>query len=506
MKSSVSPCARRISATRSSTCACTETSRALVASSITSRSGSIASARAIATRWRCPPESVLGRATACSSPRPTAASSSMALAPAAARSSPACSCSTSLTAWRAGIRGSRDRYGSWNTICTLFARASRSSRRFGTALVSRPPIRMVPVSVCSRPTIMRASVDFPDPDSPTTARAPPAGISRSAPTTARTSPRPRTRYVFETPATCTMGSSPAAPEPTAPSSPLSRGVAATSRLVYSACGARSTSRAGPSSTTAPSFITTSRSHRDPARFRSCVMNSMPIPRSAQSSRSTCTISACVVTSSAVVGSSQTSSRGAVVRAPAIMTRCSMPPLSSCGCWSRCSAGEGRRTSASSSAARARARARGHLSFRRRASVRWSPIVRIGLMPARGSWNTIAASERRTARSAAGESGERPSTETLPPMCARSGVRPSTVRAVRDLPDPDSPTRPTVSPGATDSVIPCRRRVPSERSRVRSRISSSADGSPSADGLRRADVTVMRGSPLRCGRRGPRRRC
>ena len=55
------------------------------------------------------------------------------------------------------------------------------------------------------------------------------------------------------------------------------------------------------------------------------------------------ISACVVTSSAVVGSSQSSRRGELVSAPAIMTRCSMPPESSCGYWRRWSSGLGRRT-------------------------------------------------------------------------------------------------------------------------------------------------------------------
>ena len=64
------------------------------------------------------------------------------------------------------------------------------------------------------------------------------------------------------------------------------------------------------------------------------MNSMPMPRLARWSASTEMISAWVVTSSAVVGSSQMSRRGELVSAPAIMTRCSMPPDSSCGYWWR----------------------------------------------------------------------------------------------------------------------------------------------------------------------------
>ena len=43
-------------------------------------------------------------------------------------------------------------------------------------------------------------------------------------------------------------------------------------------------------------------------------------------------SAWVVTSSAVVGSSASSSRGSVSSAAAIITRCSIPPDSSCGYW------------------------------------------------------------------------------------------------------------------------------------------------------------------------------
>ena len=75
------------------------------------------------------------------------------------------------------------------------------------------------------------------------------------------------------------------------------------------------------------------------------MNSMPMPRVARCSPSTAMISAWVVTSSAVVGSSQMSRRGELVSAPAIMTRCSMPPESSCGYWRRWSSGRGRRTAA-----------------------------------------------------------------------------------------------------------------------------------------------------------------
>ncbi len=48
------------SASRFITCAWMETSSALIGSSQTSRSGSVASARAITARWRWPPESSCG--------------------------------------------------------------------------------------------------------------------------------------------------------------------------------------------------------------------------------------------------------------------------------------------------------------------------------------------------------------------------------------------------------------------------------------------------------------
>ena len=56
MKSKASPARSRRSASRLTICAATETSSAETGSSQTSRRGPVASARAIATRWRCPPE------------------------------------------------------------------------------------------------------------------------------------------------------------------------------------------------------------------------------------------------------------------------------------------------------------------------------------------------------------------------------------------------------------------------------------------------------------------
>jgi hypothetical protein len=60
MKSSPVDLRDTVSSTRFSTCFCTVTSRAVVGSSQTSSSGSLASAIASTTRWRWPPESWCG--------------------------------------------------------------------------------------------------------------------------------------------------------------------------------------------------------------------------------------------------------------------------------------------------------------------------------------------------------------------------------------------------------------------------------------------------------------
>ena len=60
MKIIVRPRSRRISSSSAKSCAWIETSSALTASSAISSRGSTASERAIATRWRWPPENSCG--------------------------------------------------------------------------------------------------------------------------------------------------------------------------------------------------------------------------------------------------------------------------------------------------------------------------------------------------------------------------------------------------------------------------------------------------------------
>ena len=115
------------------------------------------------------------------------------------------------------------------------------------------------------------------------------------------------------------------------------------------------------------------------------MKSSDTPNSLRSSSMMAITSAWMVTSSAVVGSSARISRGFVSSAVAIMTRCSMPPESSCGyCFSRRSPSS-MPTCVSMSTAWTLASLREIDS--RSVSVMKSPMRRTGLVCARGSWNT-----------------------------------------------------------------------------------------------------------------------
>ena len=93
-----------------------------------------------------------------------------------------------------------------------------------------------------------------------------------------------------------------------------------------------------------------------------------------------------------------------------------------------------------------------LSWARRPSAICQPTVKTGLRAVEGSWKTIATSDPRMARSCSAEtlSTFLPEMTTAPDRCAVSGSRPRMDRAVTVLPDPDSPTMASTSPGETDS--------------------------------------------------------
>ena len=89
----------------------------------------------------------------------------------------------------------------------------------------------------------------------------------------------------------------------------------------------------------------------------------------------------------------------------------------------------------------------------------------GLSEANGSWNTICI-ERRYGRSAVLLSGAISSPSSLIAPLVGSTNR-NTVRATVDLPQPDSPTSPSVSPAPSEKLTPstaytvptCRRKMP-----------------------------------------------
>jgi hypothetical protein len=135
---------------------------------------------------------------------------------------------------------------------------------------------------------------------------------------------------------------------------------------------------------------------------------------------------------------------------AMSTRWRIPPDISNGyCFTRC-AGFEIPTMSSSSMARARAALRSSLRCRRITSVIWLPIVNTGSSDVIGSWNTMAISRPRTRSIVAATFGPRtsdsPFQRTSPPtICPGSSIMPSSAWAVTLLPEPDSPTRPSVSP-------------------------------------------------------------
>ena len=124
--------------------------------------GCIASARAIATRCCCPPESCAGYFSACSG-MPTRSSSCIASASASAFGMRRTFCGPSV------MLLSTDRWGNrlncWNTIPT----SERMAFRLRTSsFISIPSITIRPASCSSSLFRQRMKVDFPEPDGPST--------------------------------------------------------------------------------------------------------------------------------------------------------------------------------------------------------------------------------------------------------------------------------------------------------------------------------------------------
>src|SRR6185437_5696693 len=185
-----------MSASRFRICAWIDTSSEATASSSRSTRGSAASARAIATRWRWPPESAPGTALSWRSSRPTWSPSSATRAARSPAVRSKCRRRTS-SMHDAGVwRGSSELYGSWNTIWVSRPRRRRSDARRAGELRSAPATAMRPEVGVSRPTSIRASVVLPEPDSPTTAsdsRSATAKLTSSTATISSPRAAPRTR-------------------------------------------------------------------------------------------------------------------------------------------------------------------------------------------------------------------------------------------------------------------------------------------------------------------------
>ena len=201
--------------------------------------------------------------------------------------------------------------------------------------------------------------------------------------------------------------------------------------------------------------------------RSWLMSSMPKPNSRCSPASRSSTAACTVTSSAEVGSSAMTSAGRSASARATATRCRWPPDSWCGnrsahVGSSCTAVSSSRTRSARSAAES-------VPWTSSGSAMLQPMVCRGLSDDAGSWNTMP-TRLRSSRSRRPRAVRRslPSTSTEP---ATTGTSPASARPIVDLPEPDSPTRPTVSPACRsrsmpDTVGPPRREYRTATSRRR----------------------------------------
>jgi hypothetical protein len=156
--------------------------------------GSQASAIAITTLWRIPPENWCGYCLTRSSGfgMPTSVKSSTARSFALCPESPRCFCRLSVI-WRPTlIVGSSEVIGSWKTIAIfdpriVCIRCSESLRRSCPSKIASPPLIKVFASGRRRIRLLAVTV-LPEPDSPTMARVSPRLRSKETPRTAWTSP------------------------------------------------------------------------------------------------------------------------------------------------------------------------------------------------------------------------------------------------------------------------------------------------------------------------------
>ena len=169
-------------------------SSAEVGSSKSMSLGSIARARAIATRCCWPPERSAGEASAFSG-MPTVCSSSRARACAAAGSTPLTFTGARVMFSSTVLCGKR--LNCWKTM-PMSARMRPIDFERGST--GRPSKRTLPASTGSRPLMHRSIVDLPEPDGPATTTASPGAIARSMSSSTRLSPK-----LLRTPLSSTSG-------------------------------------------------------------------------------------------------------------------------------------------------------------------------------------------------------------------------------------------------------------------------------------------------------------
>jgi hypothetical protein len=158
----------------------------------------------------------------------------------------------------------------------------------------------------------------------------------------------------------------------------------------------------------------------------------------------------------LVGSSANSSLGPHANATAITTRWRMPPDSSWGYWRSRRAGSGMLTDLSSASAVSCASERSMSKWKSSDSVICLPMRITGLSDVMGSWNTMASWVPQNERNSAGPiwSSRWPSKLIVPlRVTLRLGSSPMIERDSTDLPQPDSPTSPSVRPRSSVNDTP-----------------------------------------------------
>ena len=183
-------------------CAWTVTSSAVVGSSAIRTSGLSASAMAIITRWRMPPESSCGywvRRRSASGMR-TASSASTARRRPSSRPTGSCARIASINCRPMVSTGLSEVIGSWKIIAIRLPRMRRM-RPSPSAARSRSPSRTEPCEIFAagfgrRPMIASDVIDLPEPDSPASASVSPRlSVNDRSETTGRGPSSPPTTTV-----------------------------------------------------------------------------------------------------------------------------------------------------------------------------------------------------------------------------------------------------------------------------------------------------------------------